>query len=126
MRGTIGDVCIFTSPFYDNANNRNSFKKRPALIIGIADTDDYNVLPVSTVTRRKNIDPVYDIPVNHFAYNNLNLSFSSFIRVHKQTVFHDGALHKVLSNMKSLYPELYLSVIAKLEEYNKKLIENTL
>jgi len=126
MKGIIGDVCVFASPYYDTVRRRNDFKARPSLIIGVADLGDYNILPISKVTDRRYLDADYDIPVFPSNYPNLNLNDPSYVRVHKQTVFHDRALHQVLSNMKTSYPELFLSVIVKLEEYSNKLIENSL
>jgi len=124
MMGNIGDVCVFASPYYDITKKQNAFKSRPALIIGIADTGDYNILPISKITDRRHLNSDYDIPVSPSAYPNLN--DPSYIRVHKQTVFDDRALHHVLSNIKTAYPELFLTVMVKLEEYNKKLIESAL
>jgi len=126
MRGSVGDVCVFVSPFYDIVKKQNAFKSRPSLIIGIADTGDYNILPISKVTDRRHLDIDYDVPVCPSVYPNLNLHSPSYVRVHKQTAFHDKALHQVLSNMKAAYSELYLSIMVKLEGYNKKLIENAL
>ena len=77
----IGKICIFVSPFYDNVKKQNSFKARPCLVIGIADAGDYNVLPVSKVTNRKNIDSDYDIPIDPYNYPKLKLNDPSYVRV---------------------------------------------
>ena len=58
----IGFLCCSTLPYYDFAAKQNKFKIRPVLIIGRADTGDYNVLPVSRVTNKQFIHPFYDIP----------------------------------------------------------------
>ena len=123
----VGKIGIFLSPYYDMARKVNSFKRRPALIVGIADAGDYNVLPISKITQRQHFDFDYDIPIDITIYPNLNLTQNpSYIRVHKQTVFNSRALDKTISNPKIDYPDLYLSIITKLEEYNKKLIEKAL
>ena len=50
--------------YYDKTKQKMSFKGRPVLIIGEADKNDYNVLPVSRVTDKKYLDPFYDIPID--------------------------------------------------------------
>ena len=118
-----GSVCISVTPFYDTKTRKNSFKKRPVLVLGAADLGDFNVLPISRVTNLRNLDPVYDIQVDPLSYPNLKLKVSSYVRTHKQTVVNEASLNEI-SNMKREYPDLYTSILDKLEEYNKNLITN--
>ena len=122
----IGKICTFTSPFYNAITMQNEFKLRPALIVGKADSSDYNILPVSRVTNRFYLDIEYDIEVDPGKYPKLNLTDVSYIRTHKQSTYHSGALNKVLGDMKVEYPELYLDIVVKLDEYNIKLIDSAL
>ena len=78
----IGKVCLFIAPFYDTTTNQNAFKTRPSLVIGEADSGDYNILPISRVTNRKYLDSDYDILVNPSIYPKLNLDVISYVRVH--------------------------------------------
>ena len=119
----IGKVCILTAPYYNVTTGRNDFKSRPALIIGEADRGDYNILPVSKVSNRANLDADCDVPVDPSVYTKLSLTAMSYVRTHKQTTFHRASLHSVIGDMRMDYPELYLDVMAKLDGYNKKLIE---
>ncbi len=123
----IGKVCYSLTPYYDKTIGRNSFKKRPVLIIGNADSGDYNVLPLSRVTNSKMIDAYYDIPVSPLVYPKLNLTTLSYVRTHKQTFVNQASISsQIMGDMKSDYPDLYLDVLSKLEDYNKKLLKNAL
>lgn len=116
----IGKICISTTPYYDNMTHKQRFKKRPVLIIGQADSSDYNVLPISRVTNSKNLDPNYDIKVDPIVYPNLKLNALSYIRVHKQTVLNYASLNSI-ADLKYDYPQLFQKVIDKLKEYNNEL-----
>lgn len=60
----IGKIYKARTPFYDQINHRMSYKARPALVLAKADAEDYVVLPVSSISIRANIDPVYDIEID--------------------------------------------------------------
>lgn len=119
-----GQIWVSVTPFYDVVKKCNSFKKRPVLIIGKADSGDYNVLPVSRVTNKQYLDPDYDIPLIKAAYPLLNLSCDSFVRVHKQTTVNKNSITSQISDLKNDYPELFEQVMSKLKEYNDKLYTN--
>ncbi len=116
-----GSVCISVTPFYDTAKRKNGFKKRPVLVLGAADSGDFNVLPISRVTNSRNLDSSYDIQVDPLIYPNLKLTAKSYVRTHKQTIVNKASLNEI-SNMKSEYPDLYTEILDKLEEYNTNLI----
>lgn len=123
----IGKVCYSLMPFYNAAAKTNAFKSRPVLIIGVADSGDYNVLPLSRVTNSRMIDKDYDIPVSPAAYPKLNLKAPSYVRVHKQTVVNRNSISlNNMSDMKVEYPDLFIDILSKLEYYNKRLLENAL
>ena len=122
----IGKICSFITPYYDSVTKRNSFKSRPVLIIGVPDAGDYNVLPISRVTNQLNLDPNYDFPIDPNNYQLLNLTSKSYVRIHKQLFVHNSAIGKVICDMKADYPDLFLAVLAKLEEYNVNLINDAL
>ena len=123
----IGKVCWIVTPYYDSSKQRNSFKSRPALIIGAPDSGDYNILPISRVTIKSNLDANYDLQIDPAKYPLLNLKSTSYIRVHKQTCVHMAAVSfPPIGDMKTDYPDLFLHVMEKLEEYNEKLINNAL
>lgn len=56
----IGKAYWATFQYYDSAQGKMAFKKRPVLIIGQADERDYVVLPVSRVTKKEHLDLHYD------------------------------------------------------------------
>ena len=110
----IGKIYSSVTPFYDSKKGMNSFKRRPVLIINGPRNNDYTVLPVSTVTHTEHIDSEYDVRVEPDKYPKLNLNRISYIRTHKQTTVHRE------------YEDLYLSVLEKLESFNKMVMENAL
>ena len=122
----IGKIYSSITPFCDSKNGTNSFKRRPVLIIGGPRNNDYTVLPVSTITRKQHIDPDYDVKVEPVQYPNLNLNQISYIRTHKQTTVHMASLIREIGDMKREYEELYLSVLEKLEIFNKMVMNDAL
>lgn len=122
----IGKIYSSVVPYYDRITQKNSFKKRPVLIISSLHSNDYTVLPVSTISDPKNRDPKYDIEVKKNNYPLLNLDKDSFIRTHKQTIVHKSSITKEISNLMQTYGDLYLEVISTLEDFNKEIIDNAL
>lgn len=122
----IGKIYSSVTPFYDSKKGINSFKCRPVLIISGPRNNDYTVLPISTVTRREHIDSEYDIKVEPIKYPKLNLHRISYIRTHKQTTVHQASLTREISDLKAEYEDLYLSVLEKLENFNKLVLKNAL
>jgi len=122
----IGEVRWSLTPFYDTVQQKKSFKRRPALLIAKADSDDYVALPVSRITRQTNIDPTYDIKIDPTVYPKLNLTAISYVRTHKQTVIHAAEITDLMGDMKSEYPDLYLKVLEKREQFSKKITDQAL
>lgn len=119
----IGKICIAIFPFYDIKLKKNLYKQRPVLIIGEAINNDYTILPVSTITKKENIDIYYDIAIDPEKYPKLNLDKYSYIRTHKQTVIYKDMIKGEISDLKEEYLEIYSDILSKLKEFNIKLIE---
>ena len=64
----IGKICSVLLPYFNLNKQANSFKKRPALVLAKADENDYVILPISSVSYRKNIDIEYDILIDPIKY----------------------------------------------------------
>lgn len=103
-----------------------SFKKRPVLIIGQADTTDYVILPISRVTNRDNFDTYFDVQIEPTNVPLMNLLQCSYVRTHKKSVVHIGELDREIVNFREEYQDIYLDIIAKMEEFQKSIIENAL
>lgn len=114
----IGKIYSSVIPFYDSINRKNSYKKRPVLIIYGPRSNDFTVLPISTITKRQNLDAEFDIELNPSKYPNLNLVKQCFVRVHKQTTVHQASLTTQIADLKQEYPELYRLIITKLSSFN--------
>ena len=119
----IGKICIAIFPFYDIKLKKNLYKQRPVLIIGEAINNDYTILPVSTITKKENIDIYYDIAIDPEKYPKLNLDKYSYIRTHKHTVIYKDMIKGEISDLKEEYLEIYSDILNKLKEFNIKLIE---
>ncbi len=122
----IGKIYSSVIPYYDSAKKANSYKKRPVLIIGEMRNNDYTVLPISTVSKKENLDIDYDIEVDPAKFPLLNLNKTSYVRTHKQTTVHKASLTSQIGNMKDNYEELYLNVLEKLENFNRNILDNAL
>lgn len=112
--------------YYDSSAHRMAFKKRPVLIIGKVDESDYIVLPISRVTRQEHIDQRYDFEMQVTDYPKLSLKNTSYIRTHKQSVANIGELANQIADFKNEYPDAFVEVIALVEEFQKKLIDEAL
>ena len=122
----IGKIYRSCFPFFDTAQHKLSFKARPVLIIGQADSNDFNVLPVSRVTLQQYLSQDYDIPLDPAVYPLLGLSAKSYVRVHKQGVVNAKDIVSPYGDLKGDYPDTYLRILAKLEVYIKTLLDMAL
>lgn len=111
----IGCICISVFPYYDIKTHANGFKKRPVLVIGQADGGDYVCLPISRVTRSEHIDATYDVAISPNTVPLANLTQTSYIRTHKQTVVNSAALVKTVVNFKVEYAKIFQEAISKVE-----------
>lgn len=114
----IGKIYTAMFQFYNAKTQKMEFKYRPVLVIGKPDDGDYNVLPISSVQIKQNINPRYDIKINKETYGLLNLLKDiSYIRTNKPTTLHYKVFDKEISNLKKLYPELFELVIDRFIEH---------
>lgn len=122
----IGEIWRILTPYYDIKQGKKSFKSRPALVIAQADANDYVVLPVSTVTRKENLHPIYDIKIEPEKFPKLNLTNVSYVRAHKQTIVHRGEILSLCGDMKGNYTELYLNILEKREQFSREVTNQAL
>ena len=122
----IGKAYVSVFPFYDMNLKQMRFKKRPVLIIGQADSKDYVVLPISRVTNQNHIDSYYDIKLEPTDFPLMNLTQKSFVRTHKQMVINLGELVKEILDFRLEYEEVYLTILTRVEEFQKTLITNAM
>lgn len=122
----IGKAYISTFPYFDKIKGKMSFKNRPVLVIGAADDKDFVVLPISRVTNSINLDSYYDIPISPNITPLMNLKTISYIRTHKQTIINVNSLTKQIVDFKAEYPDLYIEVLSKIEEFQNNLINRAL
>lgn len=122
----IGKIYKARTPFYNHVTCRMEYKARPALVLAKADNDDYVVLPVSSISIRTNIDPVYDIEVDPVLYPKLNLRNTSYVRTHKQTVVHRANLRDEIGDIKEEYEDLYLEILEKREAFSNSITQQAL
>ena len=123
---SIGEIRKTFTPYYDKVLKKQSIKSRPALIVGMADSSDYVVLPVSRVSIQSNRDADYDIEVDPAQYPFLCLNSVSYIRTHKQTVIHAAEIGDAISDLRNSYEGLYLTVIEKRDTFNRILTDRAL
>ena len=117
----IGEIRSARTPFYDTSIHKIAVKGRPALLIAKADSSDYVALPVSRVTKSANLDPTYDIKVDPAIYPKLNLTAVSYVRTHKQTTVNAGQVGRLYGDMKAEYPDLYMEILAKREQFSQEI-----
>ena len=122
----IGEIRVTLLPYFDMSRNAKLNKKRPALIIAKADAEDYVILPISSITRQENRDPVYDIEIEPAKYPLLNLQKKSYVRTHKQTIVHCKEISDKIGDIKKDYPDLYLAIIEKRQEFSDKITEQAI
>ena len=122
----IGKAYVSTFPFYNKNSCKMEFKNRPVLVVGQADLTDYVILPISRVTNSANLDSDYDFKITQKDVPLMNLKQTSYIRTHKQSVVHVRELTRELIDFRTEYPEIYVEVIGKMEEFQKSIIDNAL
>lgn len=119
-----GWICTSVTPYFDVKTKTQGLKSRPVLVIGQADSEDYAVLPISRVTNRAHLSDVYDIKIDPAIFPGSGLAQVSYVRTHKQIFVNNHAITGKICNLKGTYPDLYLKIAVKLEEYNKVLFDN--
>ena len=120
----IGYVYVSSFPYYDIQTRHMLFKNRPVLVIGQADNKDYVVLPISRVTNRAHLDAHYDVEVKPGDVPLMSLHSTSYIRTHKQTALYAASLVRPIVDLRAEYPDVYIDVLAKVEEFQKNMLDN--
>lgn len=108
----IGKITTSRFPFYNIRKNEMEYKSRPVLIIGSEKNSfpcDFNVLHISTITRKQHISPEYDYELNEKQCRDLNLrSFPSYVRTHKQsTCYSSDVSKKTICDVLNDFPDIY-------------------
>ena len=114
----IGKIYKARTPYYDQATHTMLYKARPALVLAKADADDYVVLPVSSISNDIEIDPSL--------YPKINLTRTSYVRTHKQTVVHRANLRDEIGDLKSEYEDLYLTILERREAFSNSITQQAL
>ena len=122
----IGKIYWSVFPFYDSKNSRNAFKKRPVLIISGPRNNDYTVLPISSVTKKQNLDSQYDFELDINKYPLLNLNKTCYLRTHKQTIVHQASLTTMICDFKTVYPDLFIETMTLFEQFEKEVLDNSI
>lgn len=122
----VGKIHVILTQYYDLRTRKNKTKARPALIIGEQRNNDYTVLPISSVSKRENLDADYDVEISPQKYPRLNIDHTSYVRTHKQLPVHRANVGKELSDMKGNYPNLFLSILEKRDQWNNLLSKEAL
>lgn len=120
----IGKAYVSAFKYYDIRSKRMSFKGRPVLVIGKADSSDYVILPISRVTNKANLDAYYDVPIDPADVPKMNLRQMSYIRTHKQAVVNSAELIKEIVDFKAEYFDIYKDVISKVDKFQRDLVQN--
>ena len=122
----IGEIRWIITPFFNTKTGKMDFKQRPALILAQADGGDYTALPISSISRKENRSPEYDIEIDPAQYPLLHLSTVSYVRTHKQTVVHTAEISNCVGNVKNDYGDLYLLILEKREQFSNEITEQAL
>lgn len=118
----VGKIKSSRMPYYDNKTNSIRFKARPVLILKAEKElgmSDFTVLPISSVSFKKNIDQEFDIDVAQTTYPLLNLTKEvCYIRCGKiMTINKKNLAVNTICDLKNTYPELWQHVISRTKEY---------
>ena len=120
----IGKIHKAMVKYYNAEEHKMAFKYRPVLIIGKADSSDYIVLPISSVSIASNINKHYDIRINSKQYVLLNLvKDNSYIRTNKQTTLNYKEILEEISDLKQCYPELFRLIMNRVAEFQQYIQE---
>lgn len=122
----IGKVYLTYMDYFDIRTKTTRKKSRPVLVVGGPRNDDYTVLPISTISKRQNLDPDYDILVDATERAVLSLDKECFIRTHKQTPAHQAQLIKCLGDMRTDLPDLYLDAVSRMEQFQEEIVNKSI
>lgn len=116
-----GKIYSLLTPYFDTRINQMAMKKRTALIIGKADNKDYVVLPLSTITKQNKRDMYFDLEITSAKYPALQLTRTSYVRMHKQLTVHNSQIYTEIAELKKFYPDFFREILAKVKEFQQTL-----
>lgn len=111
----IGKITTSRLPFYDSNADRVKYKSRPVLIIGVEKNSfpcDFNVLPVSTISKGINRHFEFDYELDQNKCTKLSLNkYPSFIRVHKQSTCYSTDINrKIICDLMKIDCDIYKDI----------------
>ena len=109
-------------PYYDVRTRSIKYKARPVLILKAENESgfsDFTVLPISSISNKKNINSKFDVEVTKSMYPLLKLTKDKcHIRCGKFMTIHQNDLGvPEISNLKDSYPGLWEHIISLAKEY---------
>ena len=118
----VGTIKSSRMPYYDVSTSSIKFKARPVLILKAENESgfsDFTVLPISSISSKKNIDPKFDVEVTKNMYPLLKLTKDEcYIRCGKFMTINQNDLGiPEISNLKDSYPDLWEHIISLAKEY---------
>lgn len=116
--------------YYDIKTKSVRFKVRPILIIAIERNyfhTDLTVLPISSVSNKKNIDSKFDISIGKIECPTLRYITRDycFVRTHKPYTINSNSLFtdSNLDNLKVLYPHKFEQISLAWSEFSETLLK---
>jgi hypothetical protein len=124
----IGKIVKCLTQYYDMRLQRNSIKSRPALVLKSPVNDDYVVLPISSISNRANVNPIYDIEIDPVKFPKINLTRLSYVRTHRIVSIPRQQIDTsvIIGDLKLDYEELFLEIVEKVEQFHNEIMEGLL
>lgn len=122
----IGKIVKSRFPYFNKITERQEYKIRPLLVIGVECEElpcDLNVLPISTIKDDKKRIKTYDYLLDELKCKMLNLRVSpSFIRINKQSFINSLEVDKnIIADFKQLLPKDYKNIRDIYKDFIKEL-----
>lgn len=116
--------------YYDIKTQSVRFKVRPILIIAIERNyfhTDLTVLPISSVSNKKNIDYKFDISIGKIECPTLQYITKDYcyVRVHKPNTINSNnvLIESNLDNLKLVYPYKFEQISLAWSEFSESLLK---
>ena len=90
------------------------------------DAADFVVLPVSTVSRKENLNKYYDVMIDPEQYPLVNLNKVSYVRTHKQIIVHIAEITGEIGDLKANYSDLYSEILSKRSDFSDEITRQAL
>lgn len=128
---SVGKIFPTMYKYYDTKTHSVKVKSRPALIIfqplNERDTE-YIVLPCSTIKNPSFLNEIYDVPLSCKEYPKTHIVRDCYIRCHKQTIMYRESIdfEREIADLKNDYEKTFAKIMAKVYEFQTKVVETTL